>query len=85
MPSNFCISDLISRINVALSRRLVSVYVERSVLNINLLDLFYKNGIIRGFVLKEDNSTILFLLKYYLNSPVPRTIRLISKPGRRIF
>jgi len=84
MSANFTISDFTARINVALSRKLISVYVSRNVVNIKLLDLFYRNGLIRGYIVK-DNSEVLVLLKYYLNSPMPRSIKVISTPGRRIY
>lgn len=84
MSSNFSISDFIARINVALSRKLVSVYVDRTLVNIRLLDVFYKNGLIRGFELKDD-AEILVLLKYHLSLPIPRYLKIISTPGRRVF
>ena len=84
MSANFVISDFVSRFNVALSRRLISIYVDRNVVTLRLLEVFYKNGLIRGFVVK-DADRILVLLKYHLNFPIPRYIKVISTPGRRVF
>jgi hypothetical protein len=51
---NFQVAEFISRLNVASQYRLVSINIKRTRLNINLLFLFYNNGLVSGFTINKD-------------------------------
>jgi small subunit ribosomal protein S8 len=78
------LSDLIMRIKVANTAKILKVNVLNSKLCLNILKVMYKIGYIRGFVV-VDNKTITVLLKYINNKPVIRNIYVISTPGRRVY
>jgi ribosomal protein S8 len=46
---NYYLGDLVTRLNVASKNRLVSIRVQNTNYNIDLLTLFYNNGLISGF------------------------------------
>lgn len=81
--TNFNIADLVVRLNSAARKRLVSVKVPYSRLSLSLLRIFWVNGIINGFFVTR--GFILVFLKYYLSKSVFRDLKIISKPGRRIY
>ncbi|CDO63641.1 putative mitochondrial ribosomal protein S8 precursor [Plasmodium gaboni] len=53
------------------------------VLNVQILELLQKEGLIRGFSIKGTKIDIL--LKHYKGAPVIRNIRVVSKPSRDIW
>jgi small subunit ribosomal protein S8 len=83
MSVNFQLADMVSRINVASSRKLGSVRVNYTTLNMRVLMVLYRNGVIRGF--QAANGYIVVLLKYVAMRPVFRQIKVISRPGCRIY
>jgi ribosomal protein S8 len=82
MSKLFVLSDLVSRINVALNKRLLYVLVRRTVFSISILKFFQENGLIRKFTIKNDH--IVVGLKYNKNRRVPRELTLVSRPGLRV-
>lgn len=83
MPSNFSIAALVSQLNVAASMHLENVKVINTDLTARILFLLYKNGVIRGFFVK--NAFILVFLKYFLGKSLFRSISVVSRPGCRVF
>jgi ribosomal protein S8 len=83
MTKVFILGDLVSRINVALNKRLTHVSVRRTVFSISILKLFQENGLIYNFVVKDDS--IVIGLKYHKNRRVPRELYIVSRPGLRIY
>jgi ribosomal protein S8 len=81
--SNYIIGDLISRLKVGSKGHLVSVKVLNSKISIKILDLFYENGLIRGY--KININCIMVFLKYYKNRPVFFDVQLISTPGKKVY
>lgn len=78
------VSNMISTIKVGCNARLLQVTVQNSKICISILEVLYKLGYIRGFVVK-DKKSIIVLLKYINNKPVIRNINVISTPGRRMY
>lgn len=83
MSVNYQLADLVSRINVASSRRLSLVQVTYTTLNMRVLVILYRNGVIRG--IRVVKGTLIVLLKYVALEPVFRQLKLISRPGCRIY
>lgn len=75
---------MVSRLNVASSKRLSSVIVFYTTLNMRVLTVLYRNGVIRGFSAK-DKRGIMVYLKYYQMRPVFRKLRVVSTPGCRVY
>jgi small subunit ribosomal protein S8 len=78
------LSDLVMRIKVANTAKILKINVMNSKLCINILKVMYKLGYIRGFSV-VDKKTITVFLKYINNKPVIKNIYVISTPGRRTF
>lgn len=83
MTVNYHLADLVSRLNVASSRKLATVRVCYTTLNMRVLTILYRNGVIRGF--HATSNYISVFLKYMQMQPVFRQIKIISRPGCRIF
>jgi small subunit ribosomal protein S8 len=59
------------------------VYISTTKLNLQLINLLYKEGYIRGFFFNRDRIKVL--LKYTTSlKPVIKNIKIISTPGRRV-
>ena len=90
MSQTHLLSDTIARIrNAQLVKRSYTI-VYRSKIIENVLNVFLKEGYIDGIEILEERkgvSKIKVHLKYEKksNSPVINEIKVISKPGRRVF
>jgi ribosomal protein S8 len=80
--SNFVIADFVCRLNVALRGHLKSIDVPNYKIIIELLTIFYKNGLISSFNIKSEVIRIFF--KFYQNRIVFYSIKVISTPGHRV-
>ena len=76
------LGDLVCRLNVAARAHLKTIDVLNSKQGFSVLDILYKQGLIRGFVIKNDKIRVF--LKYYENLPVCKLV-LVSKPSYRIY
>jgi small subunit ribosomal protein S8 len=79
---------MLTRIRNAQSRKLTTVTTPASSLRANVLDVLKKEGYIRGYERQEVRPGIAEFrieLKYHGGQPVIRTIRRVSKPGRRVY
>ena len=83
MTVNFIISDLVSRLNVASRKRLLTVKVIRTDFSIRILSLLYSNGVINSFQICRNY--IFVYLKYYKMVSAFKFIKIISTPGNRVF
>uniref|UniRef100_UPI0030013ED0 ribosomal protein S8 n=1 Tax=Cocconeiopsis kantsiensis TaxID=3082010 RepID=UPI0030013ED0 len=62
------------------------VYVKRKKNCEAILKLLWNEGFISGYkILTKDEKKIKVFLKYKENKPVINLIKLVSKPGRRVF
>lgn len=78
---NYFLGDLVTRLNVAARNRLVSIRVKSTSYNIDLLTLFYTNGLISGFQICQNY--IWVFLAYVKHFCVFRKLELVSTPGNR--
>jgi len=79
---------MLTRIRNAQARKLTSVTSPASTLRANVLEVLVKEGYIRSYERKEVSDGIAELkieLKYHEGEPVIRTIKRVSKPGRRVY
>lgn len=82
------LGDMLTRIRNAQARKLASVTTPASALRANVLEVLVKEGYIRGYERHEAAPGIAEIkieLKYHEGEPVIRTIKRISKPGRRVY
>jgi small subunit ribosomal protein S8 len=82
------ISDMIARIRNAQMRLLRNVAIPNSKFRIRILEVLKQEGYISDCKLLSDSNNKNSLsvdLKYSNGLPVIREIKIISKPGRRIY
>ena len=88
MSFPFPLSDSLTRIRNAQVVNLSTVSVTFSNLIYSVLSVMYKQGYISYFKKKVSSSGMNFIevgIKYYRNVPVIRDLRVLSKPGRRVY
>lgn len=82
------LGDMLTRIRNAQNRKLSVVSAPASSLRAGVLEVLRKEGFIRGYERKEIRAGIAELrieLKYYEGQPVIRSIKRVSRPGRRVY
>lgn len=82
------ISDMITRIRNAQMRLSKNVTIPNSKFRIRILEVLKQEGYISDYKLLSDSNnknTLSVDLKYSNGLPVIREIKIISKPGRRIY
>lgn len=77
------LAELIAQLNVASWKNIKSVKIKYIGLNLRLMVLFQAEGFLEGFKI-FDNYIIVFL-KYAQAFLLFKNVKLISKPGRRIY
>ncbi len=82
------LGDMLTRIRNGQRARKESVLAPASKLRSNVLEVFKREGFIRGFSQYEVRpgvNEIKIELKYHEGEPVIRELRRVSKPGRRVY
>lgn len=82
------IADLLTRIRNAQMARHEAVELPYSRVKKEITEILEREGYIVGFKINEKQpfSTLTLLLKYNENrEPIIRTLKRISKPGRRVY
>ncbi|MGY9055440.1 MAG: 30S ribosomal protein S8 [Alphaproteobacteria bacterium] len=82
------LADMLTRIRNGQSRGLATVRSPHSKLRINVLQVLQSEGYIRGYTEAEIRAGIGELtieLKYDEGIPVIRSVKRVSKPGRRVY
>lgn len=82
------ISDMIARIRNAQMRLLRNVTIPNSKFRIRILEVLKQEGYISDYKLlsnSNNKNSLSVDLKYSNGLPVIREIKIISKPGRRIY
>ena len=82
------VGDMLTRIRNAQMRRKSKVTTPGSRLRARILDVLVSEGYIRGYTTSEfgnGRTEFEIELKYYEGEPVIRTIKRVSKPGRRVY
>lgn len=83
MSMNYLLADFCSILTVASKSRLKLVYLKRNRTFISILDILYRNGAIKSFVLEK--KFIRVYLKYLDSFPVMSEISLVSRPENVYF
>lgn len=82
------LGDMLTRIRNGQRARKDSVIAPASKLRTNVLEVFKREGFIRGYSQYEVRpgvSEIKIELKYHDGDPVIRELHRVSKPGRRVY
>ena len=82
------LGDMLTRIRNGQRARKSSVTAPASKLRANVLEVFKREGFIRGYTQQEIRPGVNELtieLKYHEGEPVIREINRVSKPGRRVY
>jgi len=82
------ISDMLTRIRNGLQARKSVVASPASKARQRVLDVLEREGFIRGYSRQEQDGNKAELsieLKYHEGEPVIRTLKKVSKPGRRVY
>ena len=88
MMMNDPIGDMLTRIRNAQMRGKSTVKTPASKLRAWVLDVLAAEGYIRGYEKAETadgQGEITISLKYFEGAPVIRTLKRVSKPGRRVY
>jgi ribosomal protein S8 len=81
--TNYNLASFVATLKVASRSHLKSIKILKTDLNLLILEILYKNGIIRGFFLED--SDVLVFLKYYQNKSIFTDISVVSTPGKRVY
>lgn len=82
------LGDMLTRIRNGQQANLQSITSPASNLRANVLDVLKREGYIRGYERMQNQSgkpEIRIELKYHEGEPVIRTIKRVSRPGRRVY
>ena len=82
------IGDMITRIRNAQLRTLYNVKVPSSKYRAKILEVLKQEGYISNYQLLPDSknkSSLVVDLKYYNGLPVIKEIKMVSRPGRRVY
>ena len=82
------LGDMLTRIRNGQRARKDTVIAPSSKLRANVLEVFKREGFIRGYSQYEVRpgvNEIKIELKYHDGDPVIRELRRVSKPGRRVY
>ena len=82
------LGDMLTRIRNGQRAHKETVLAPASKLRSNVLEVFKREGFIRGFSQYEVRpgvNEIKIELKYHEGEPVIRELRRVSKPGRRVY
>lgn len=81
--TNHLISNLISKINYGVQKRLRFLNIDKNETTLKLLRILYVNGVIRSYrILNEDKVSIYFK---YFDCNKAFKISVVSTPGNRIY
>ncbi len=80
---NFALGYFVSRFNSGMNGHLKCLDFKYTKIIIELVDILYVNGIIRGYKFVDEFIRIFF--KYNLNKHKTVHLTLVSKPSRRIY
>lgn len=78
--------NLLSNIQTGITVRHRIVNVQRTRLNLEVLNLLYNEGFIDGFSISESEPNNIFVfLKYINGNPVLKKLKIISIPSKRVY
>lgn len=79
----YLLNNFINTIKTGLISKRKIVIVRNTKLIYKIVNILYKEGLIYGFYYKNNN--IFIELKFFENEPLIIDLKLISKPGKRIY
>ena len=88
MPLSDPLGDMLTRIRNGQMRRLATVKCPASKARENVLAVLLREGYIRGHQRRKDEAgrdEIVIELKYHEGRPVIRSVKRVSRPGRRVY
>lgn len=80
--TNHSISNLISKMNYGVQKRLRFLNIQMDRITLKLLHILYVNGVIRSYRILDDRRVSVYF-KYFSCNKVFK-ISIVSKPGNRI-
>ena len=83
MSFSYPLASLVSKLNFASKRKLFLIYVPFTNFNLSVLKVLYTEGVINAFVIRKSN--IVVYLKYLNNKSVFKSLKVVSRPGKRKF
>jgi ribosomal protein S8 len=81
--TNHSISNLVSKINYGVQKRLRFLNIENDYTTLKLLKILYVNGVIRSYRILNDKKVSIYF-KYYASNKALK-ISVISIPGNKIY
>jgi ribosomal protein S8 len=81
----YLVNQFFGLLNMAYKERRRIVQVKRSKLILRILQLFYEEGLIRGYSLAADLKTIFVFLKYYQEKRLIQGFKVFSHSGKNIY
>ena len=82
---NYLLAEFVTRMRVSSKKHFKSFKMIKSKFILELVNILYKAGFIRGFfILKEENNLLIYL-KYNNKRASFYSVELISKPGKRVY
>jgi small subunit ribosomal protein S8 len=87
MSFNYTLADLLARIRNGHMAKVSSVNVRYSKFTLSILDVLKREGYLEDYQYNKKDSPyeIKLYLRYFQNNPGIQEIKLLSKPGRRMF
>jgi len=81
----FIVSQSLGLLNKAYKERRRIVRIKRTKLTLKILQLFYEEGLIRGYSLTNDLKNIFIFLKYYEDKPLIKGFKIFSNARKKIY
>jgi ribosomal protein S8 len=81
----FIVSQSLGLINIAYKERRRIVKIRRTKFVLKILQLFYEEGLIRGYSLTNDLKSIFIFLKYYEKEPMIRGFKIFSNSRKKVY
>ena len=78
---NYLIADFVAQFNLGLRRRYRFIKIVKTPIFMELVSIFYRQGIIRTYKIKDDLIYIYF--KYKLSKSIITKIGIVSKLSKR--
>ena len=81
----FIVGQALGLINMAYKERRRIVKIKRTKIILKILQLFYEEGLIRGYSLTADLKNVFIFLKYYDNKPLIKGFKIFSNARKKIY
>jgi ribosomal protein S8 len=81
----FIVSQSLGLIAMAYTERRRVVKIKRTKLLLNILQLFYDEGLIKGYSLSNDLKNIFIFLNYYDGQPLIKGFSIFSNSRKNLF